>query len=105
MLPHTVFITPEASTDSYGVPTLGSTTSYTARVTFGTHLVRDGNGDTVPSSGECWLATTAIINISDKIEFERDISVSPTIFDRLFPIRIDTFSDEGGFHHVKIHFK
>lgn len=106
MMPHTVIITAFGGTyGDYGKPTDGTITSYTARVFFKPHLVVGQNGETIVASGEIWLSTTARINIKDKIEFDEDTSVSPSVLTQLFPLRIDYVPDESGSHHVKIHFK
>lgn len=106
LMPHTVIITPFGGTYSdYGSPSEGTVTNYTARVFFSPHQVIDQNGDTIIASGEIWISTTDKINIKDKIEFDEDTAVSPSILTRLYPLRIDHVPDENGSHHVKIHFK
>ena len=106
MMPHTVIVTDfDGTYNDYGKPSEGTITSYTARVFFSPHLVVSQSGDTIIASGEIWLQTTAKIDIKDKIEFDQDTTVSPSVLTRLYPLRIDHVPDENGTHHVKIHFK
>lgn len=100
-----IFISPKISTDAYNRPTYGTSVSYSARIVFGTHLVRDKNGELVPSSGTAWIASTAYFKPEDKFEYLRDDAPSPGDYTQLFPIRIDTFPDETGMHHTRLHFK
>jgi hypothetical protein len=106
MFPHTIVVTAFGGTyGDYGKPTDGAITLYSGRVFFKPHMVVDQNGATIVASGEIWLQTTTRINIKDKIEYDEDTTVSPSVLTRLFPLRIDHAPDESGSHHVKIHFK
>lgn len=106
MLPHIIVVTPFGDTyGDYGKPTYGTSVLYSGRVVFKPHMVVSQSGDTIVAGGVIWLETTMRINIKDKIEFDEDTTISPSVLTQLYPLRIDHVPDEAGSHHVKIHFK
>lgn len=85
-----------ASRDSYGVPTYGSGTSYTARLIRKNKLVRDAQGQQVLATAELWIAGTPAIRPDDKITLS-DGSTPPIA-------AVERYQDEDGSCFVKVFF-
>jgi hypothetical protein len=67
LLNQTVTVSTRASHDNYGQPSYGSGTSWSAYGSHKSGFVRDANGETVSVSSVWYVASTRVIDISDRI--------------------------------------
>lgn len=85
-----------SSRDGYGEITYTTDSTYRARVSYSTSLVRDSNGEEKQSSAQIWLYGITSVNLSD-------IFVLPDGSQRL-TLRVEAPMDENGVvHHVKVY--
>lgn len=103
-MPHTITHKPLTGRNDYGKETFGTATSYVARVVQKPHNVTDPQGIEVVAKGEVWVgpkvgdvdSALPTIGVTDQITLPD--GRTPTI------LAVDTYPDEVGDHHLKVHF-
>lgn len=97
LLPHTVTVSTVASLGTGGAATFSTAaTSYRARVVNTNKIVHDLRGEVAAVAYEAWIASTSILAPDSKYTLP-DGATPPVV-------RVDTFPDEDGHHHVRIQF-
>lgn len=88
---------PLASLDSYGAPTYGAGTVYSARVVYKTVKVKDSQGEEIDADGVVWLLGNPDVKADDQIQLPD--SSTPVV------ITVERPQDEIGLvHHTKVYF-
>ena len=97
LLNQTVTVKALSSRDSYGKPTYGAGTSYSARVSFKARLIRGADDRLHQARGEVWLQSNVAVALDDQITLPD--GTTPPI------LAVERAADEDGtVHHTKIIF-
>ena len=97
MMGESVTHLPLSSRDSYGKPTHGSGTVFSARVSRKKVKVRDAQGEEINADGVVWLLGTPNVLVTDQIQLPD--ATKPVI------VVVERPSDESGVHHTKVYFR
>jgi hypothetical protein len=97
LMVQTITVSTVATLGVGGAPTYSTAqTSYRARVVNTNKFVSDGRGGGAAVAYEAWIASTGILAPGSKYTLP-DGATPPVV-------RVDTFPDESGHHHVRILF-
>lgn len=88
---------PLSSRDSYGKPTHGTGTEYSARVSRKRAKVRNEQGEEIHADGVVWILGTPAVEPEDQIVLPDN--TTPLI------VAVERPSDGTGVHHTKVYFR